>query len=77
MRRTKHIDVRYHFVRDVRERGQVNFEFCPTKEMIADALTKSLPKPAFIKFRELLLGAKNKQAYEKICTVITDTKKGR
>ena len=69
MRRTKHIDVRYHFVRNTKEKGLINFEFCPTKEMIADALTKSLPRPAFEKFRELLLGNKTQKAYERICTV--------
>ena len=42
--RTKHVDVRYHFVRDYVENGTIRLEYCPTKEMVADALTKPLPK---------------------------------
>jgi hypothetical protein len=42
--RTKHIDIRHHFVREKYTDGTVNFEYCPTSDMIADILTKSLPK---------------------------------
>jgi hypothetical protein len=42
--RTKHVDVRYHFVRDHVENERIKLEYCPTKEMVADALTKALPK---------------------------------
>ena len=41
-RRNKHIDVRYHFTRDVIEAGQVTLEYCPTEEMVADMFTKAL-----------------------------------
>ena len=42
--RTKHIDIRYHFIRDVVQKGSIDLIFCPTEDMIADTLTKSLPK---------------------------------
>ena len=42
--RTKHIDIRHHFVRKKYTDGTVNFEYCPTSDMIADILTKSLPR---------------------------------
>ena len=45
--RTKHIDVQYHFIHDEFEKGTVKFEFCPTADMLADGMTKPLPKPAF------------------------------
>jgi hypothetical protein len=42
--RTKHIDVQHHFVRQQVENDEVTFEYCSTKEMVADVLTKALPK---------------------------------
>jgi hypothetical protein len=41
--RTKHIDVRYHFIRWVVEKGSLRLVYCPTADMVADALTKALP----------------------------------
>ena len=42
--RTKHIDIRYHFIRDVVEQGAAELSYCPTDDMIADILTKALPR---------------------------------
>src|SRR5487761_336488 len=42
--RTKHIDIRYHFIRDVVERGEIELQYCPTDDMTADILTKALPR---------------------------------
>lgn len=41
--RTKHIDVRHHFVRDAVENELIGLEYMPSKEMPADVLTKGLP----------------------------------
>ena len=41
--RTKHIDIRFHFIRWVIEDGKIWLIYCPTEEMVADALTKALP----------------------------------
>jgi hypothetical protein len=41
--RTKHIDVRYHFIRWVVEKGSLRLVYCPTADMVADVLTKALP----------------------------------
>jgi hypothetical protein len=41
--RTKHIDIRYHFIRFVVEDGSIKLIYCPTDEMTADTLTKALP----------------------------------
>lgn len=43
--RTKHIDVRYHHLRDNIEKKKIAIEFVSTNENIADALTKSLNGP--------------------------------
>jgi hypothetical protein len=41
--RTKHIDVRYLWIRWVIEQGSLRLVYCPTDDMVADALTKALP----------------------------------
>ena len=42
---TKHIDIKYHYIREtVVEKKQVQLFYCPTEKMIADILTKALPK---------------------------------
>ncbi|KAI0026530.1 hypothetical protein K488DRAFT_66233, partial [Vararia minispora EC-137] len=35
----------YHFIRWVIEEGQMRLVYCPTEDMLADALTKALPSP--------------------------------
>ena len=47
--RTKHIDIRYHFVREGIQNGAVDLTYVPTDEMVADILTKPLPKHRFKK----------------------------
>jgi hypothetical protein len=42
--RTKHIDVQHHFVRKRVENGEIPFEYCSIEDMVADVLTKALPK---------------------------------
>jgi hypothetical protein len=49
--RTKHIDVRYHFIREQVEKGRLDIIYCPTDAMIADVLTKPLPDMAFRRHR--------------------------
>ncbi|KAF5372127.1 hypothetical protein D9758_004946 [Tetrapyrgos nigripes] len=41
--RTKHIDIRFHFIRFVIDEGQMQLIYCPTENMLADTLTKALP----------------------------------
>ena len=42
--RTKHIDIRHHFIREKIESHEVEVNFCRTEEMVADILTKALTK---------------------------------
>ena len=46
-KRTKHIDVRYHYTRQLIAFGKVRVSYVPTGDMLADVLTKPLPLPAF------------------------------
>ena len=50
----KHVDVKYHYVRDAIKRGVVSWMQCPTTSMPADILTKALGRILFQKFVELL-----------------------
>ncbi|CAI5951850.1 unnamed protein product [Closterium sp. NIES-65] len=45
--RTKHIALRYFFVKDEIEKGRLELPYCPTSELAADYLTKKLGKQKF------------------------------
>ena len=51
--RSKHISIKYHFVRDQVDKKVVKLSYCPTNDMIADIMTKGLPKEQFLKLRSL------------------------
>lgn len=52
--RTKHVDVQFHFVREVIEDGFAITKHVPTSDMIADIFTKPLTPTTFRKFRSML-----------------------
>jgi hypothetical protein len=54
--RSKHIDITYHFNREKVESGEVDLKYCPTKEMIADVMTKPLPAPQRRELTMLMMG---------------------
>jgi hypothetical protein len=54
--RTRHIKVKYFFVKQYLDNGEFKLMHCPTKEMIADILTKPLQGELFNNLRDLLLG---------------------
>ena len=41
--RTKHINIRFHFICYIIKEGSIQLVYCPTDDMLADALTKALP----------------------------------
>ena len=44
--RTKHIDIKYHFVRDSIHQRLIELSYIPTTDMVADIMTKALPRDA-------------------------------
>lgn len=50
--RSKHIDVAYHYVRDLQKKGRTDIQYIPTDKMAADGLTKPLAKAGLKKFKE-------------------------
>jgi ribonuclease HI len=44
-KRTKHIDIKYHYVRDQVEEKNIILQYCPTDIMAADAMTKAVNAP--------------------------------
>ena len=54
-RRTRHIDIRYHFVREYIEDGTVSVKYCPTQQMFADIMTKVMYRPIFERLRNKII----------------------
>jgi hypothetical protein len=54
--RTRHIKIKYFFVKQFLDNGEFQLEHCPTKEMVADILTKPLQGEQFLELRDYLLG---------------------
>ncbi|GJS61156.1 retrovirus-related pol polyprotein from transposon TNT 1-94 [Tanacetum coccineum] len=49
--RTKHIDIRYHFIRDHILKGDIELHFIPTEYQLADIFTKPLNEPTFTRLK--------------------------
>ena len=52
--RSKHIDIRHHFIRDHVQAGSFSTTWIPTEDMPSDIFTKSLPLPVFSRHRDVL-----------------------
>jgi hypothetical protein len=52
--RTKHIAIRYHFLRDHQQKGDNEIAYVSTKEQLADIFTKPLDEKMFTKLRHEL-----------------------
>ena len=45
--KSKHIEIRYHFIRDMIQKGVVKLKYVPKEEQVADVLTKPLARVKF------------------------------
>jgi hypothetical protein len=50
--RSKHIEIRYHFIKDRVQKGAVQIQYIPTEEQLANIFTKPLVKGKFVFFRD-------------------------
>ena len=53
---SRHINVRYFFVKDRVDKGEIVVEHCPTHLMIGDYFTKPLQGAVFRRFRNIIMG---------------------
>ena len=56
--RTRHINIRYFFLKDRIDKNEISVVHCPTEYMIADFFTKPLQGAKFIEFRDIIMGQK-------------------
>ncbi len=68
---TKHINVRYFFITDRISKGEVCVQWCPTRDMLADFMTKPLQGSIFKKFRDIIMGALPMREVSKMLTCDT------
>ena len=62
--RTKHIKIKFYFIREVQQSNEVLLVHCSFKNQLADIFTKSLPKERFDDLRQRI-GVCHKNAKEK------------
>ena len=43
----KHIETNFHYIQDIVERGEIQVQFIPSSEMVADPITKGLTLDRF------------------------------
>ncbi|KAG5871041.1 hypothetical protein JTB14_021188 [Gonioctena quinquepunctata] len=55
-KRSKHIDIKYHFIKDLCLRKEIILQYIPTNENVSDMFTKPLNKEKFLKCRLGILG---------------------
>ena len=55
-KRTRAINIRYFFLTDQIEKGQLEVEYCPTKSMVGDFFSKPLQGSLFTKFKHGIMG---------------------
>ena len=67
---SRHVDIRYFFVKDRVDKGELTIKYCPTALMLADYFTKPLQGALFHKMRNVIMG------YKSIDSFINDNDSG-
>ena len=54
--RSKHIDIKYHFIRTEIQPGTIKLDYIPTEENVADIFTKPATKAKLEEFKHFIMG---------------------
>ena len=65
--RSKHIEMKYHFIKDLVQRGTLKLQYIRTDEQIANILTKPLTSTKFMYFHDKLGMVENTSLAEREC----------
>jgi hypothetical protein len=78
-KRTRHINIRYFFITDRVNMKEIEIEWCPTKEMVADFMTKPLQGSHFRRLHDLIMGTTSikKAKFPSKSTVMVTKRDGR
>ena len=80
---SRHIEIKYFWVKDRVDKKEIRIEYCPTWLMLADYFTKALQGSLFVRFRNIIMGYvhtddilndENYPLKERVENVITDRK---
>jgi hypothetical protein len=52
--RTKHVEIQFHFIKQLKEDGSIVLQYRPTKVQTANIFTKSLGPQKYVKFQDKL-----------------------
>ena len=55
-KRTRHFNIKYFYITDLIKRNEIQIEYCPTDDMIADFMTKPLVGKKFERFCDKIMG---------------------
>ena len=54
-KRSRHLNIKYFYITDQLERKEVEIQYCPTDDMVADFNTKPLQGSKFVKFKRMIM----------------------
>ena len=70
--KSRHINIRYFFIKDILQREKITVTHCPTERMIADYFTKPLLGKLFTVMRDIIMGItpypSKERVEKKVCT---------
>ncbi len=80
---TRHINIRYFFITDRVNMKEISIDWCPTKKMVADFMTKPLQGSQFNELRDYIMAqkkaskklVKKSKVNGKCCITVTGSKR--